>query len=63
MEIRKEQRGEPPVELEEVGLGKWHLRWNIQKVTDKEGEHYEYNEVELDHKPNATEIKTIKATA
>lgn len=62
MEIRKEQRGESPAELEEIGLGKWHVRWSITNVTDEEGkELYLYNEVELDHRPTTAEVRTIKA--
>lgn len=62
MEIRKEQRGQAPAELENIGLGKWHVRWNITTVASEEGnESYLYNEVELDHKPTAAEVKTIKA--
>ena len=62
MEIRTEQRDEVPVNVEDIGLGAWHLRWNIQeKTTEDERTYYEYSEVTLDHKPTATEIKNITA--
>lgn len=63
MEIRTEQRGVSPAQVEDIGLGKWHLRWNIVKKNNEDTEevYYEYNEVTLDHKPTATEIKNITA--
>lgn len=61
MEIRTEQRGELPAQVEEIGLGKWHLRWNIINKTDKETNisYFEYNEVALGHKPTLSEIKSM----
>lgn len=65
MEIRKEQRDEYPMAIENIGLGKWHVRWNVQEVEEEtDGEtklHYEYNEVTLDHEPTAKEVQQITA--
>lgn len=63
MEIRTEKRNEKPVPVENIGLGAWHVRWNIlAKVEDKtELTYYEYKEVTLDHEPSTAEIRAIKA--
>jgi len=63
MEKRIEQRGTSPLPLEDIGLGYWHVRWNITEKTNPEANevYFEYNEVTLDHKPTATEIKSIIA--
>lgn len=61
MKIRTEQRKEYPPEVEAIGLGKWHVRWNVEQITDEETDetHYEYNEVTLDHEPSQDEIDDI----
>jgi hypothetical protein len=64
MNIRQ-QRNEKPASIEEIGLGKWHFRWDIQEKTDKNEDesqliYYDYNEVELDHKPTTAEKTAIK---
>jgi hypothetical protein len=61
MNIRTEQRNNYPPEVENIGFGKWHLRWNIEQVLDEETDevHYEYNEVTLDHPPTQSEIDQI----
>ncbi|PTN08034.1 hypothetical protein C8N47_11174 [Mangrovibacterium marinum] len=65
MEVRTEQRNEQPLQVEQIGLGKWHVRWNIKQVeaseseSDNSAKHYEYNEVTLDHEPTAEEVAEI----
>jgi hypothetical protein len=65
MKIRKEQRNDYPPTVEEIGLGKWHVRWGVQGHVEEEGDnltaHYEYNEVTLDHQPSQEEITVITA--
>lgn len=65
MEIRIEVRDEYPMSIENIGLGKWHVRWNVREIEEEmEGEiktHYEYNEVTLDHEPTAKEVQQITA--
>ncbi|HAZ04548.1 MAG: hypothetical protein A2W90_14690 [Bacteroidetes bacterium GWF2_42_66] len=60
----RQQRNEIPPLVEEIGLGKWHFRWDVQEKTrddESKSKYFDYNEVELDHKPTATEQKAIKA--
>ena len=66
MEIRTEQRNELPLAIEEIGLGKWHVRWNIREInvagedeSQQESSHYEYNEVTLDCEPTQEEFNQI----
>ena len=65
MEIRKEQRNDYPPQVEEIGLGKWHVRWGVEGVVEEESDdmtaHYAYNEVTLDHEPTAEEVTQITA--
>jgi hypothetical protein len=67
MEIRKEQRVDYPLLIENIGLGKWHVRWDVRGVIDEQEDedevsaHYEYNEVTLDHEPGAEEVQQITA--
>ena len=58
-----EFRDSIPPSVEAIGHGKWYVHWNVQKQIDPEDEnriYYQYNEVQLDHKPTAKEIKKIK---
>lgn len=63
MKITREQRNEIPRAVENIGLGKWHVRWDFSPIEETiEGEkkiHYEYNEVILDHEPTQEEITEI----
>lgn len=68
MEVRTEQRNELPLSVEEIGLGKWHLRWDIREVAPEAGDdneqaapHYEYNEVTIDHEPTQEEFNQLTA--
>lgn len=63
MKITRQQRNEIPREVENIGLGKWHIRWDVAPVEETiDGEttiHYEYNEVIIDHEPTQEEITKI----
>lgn len=67
MEIRTEQRNELPLPVEKIGLGKWHVRWNVKLVESSvetgsdQSAHYAYNEVTLDHEPTYEEVAEITA--
>ena len=39
METRIEMRDEYPMSIENIGLGKWHVRWNVHEIEEEiEGE-------------------------
>ncbi len=60
MNIRTERRQEYPPSVENIGLGWWHVRWNIVQKTDEDGvDFFEYNEVSIDHEPSQTEVNEI----
>lgn len=63
MKKTTEFRDSIPPDVEAIGHGKWYVHWNIKEKTDPQDEsrtYYQYDEVELDHKPTKTEIKKIK---
>ncbi len=57
-------RDSVPPDVEPIGHGKWLVHWNIEELTDPQDEtrvYYQYDEVQLDHKPTKKEITKIKA--
>lgn len=54
----RQQRNEIPPTVENIGRGKWHLRWDVQEKQrndENESIYFDYNEVELDHEPSGSE--------